>query len=141
MVGKFGKREVRWQQATLDTVGKVVHGNGIDEAKRADAGTHEAREVADGAKGNGDVAGERADVGAFRAGDLERERFGVRFQKDQGVDGDGARVEVEVATAARDGVGALAVDSDGRVLGGRLLDRAAETGEGRLQIQKRDGLS
>ena len=98
--------------------------------KRADRGAVEPRHVALGAERVGEVAGERPHIGALGAGHLE---FGLVLavrDKHEAVDLDFALGHLDRLAGARQVIGTLAIDADGRE-GRRSLDD--QPGEARQQ--------
>ena len=78
------KRQYRPRQcARLSGFLQKVQRNGLFEGERPGAGTPQHGDVADGSKRMGDVAGERADVGAFGDGGVRvsaRNRSSLRVR-------------------------------------------------------------
>ena len=84
-----------------------------------------------------DIAGQRADIGAFAAFGLEHGVIGVRgLDQLQPVDLDRAGRQFDRLAVAGEIIGALAVDLDGGIARRHLLDGA---GEGRQQRADRVG--
>jgi len=98
----------------------------VVEGVVADGGAAEAGEVAAGAEGLAEVAGQAPQIGALAAGDPEANLGPVELKRFDLLHPDGAAGQFDGFAGPGQLVGALAGDMNGRVSRGDLLDPAFE---------------
>src|SRR5687768_9839738 len=109
------KRENRpIKGARLSGFGEKVQRNGPFQAERAGARPPQHNDMADGAGGAGDVAGQAADVGALGDGGGQRRFVRLGSEQAEFVDGDAARLHLDRLAGAGAGVSGLAADLERR---------------------------
>jgi hypothetical protein len=113
----------------MDPVDRVfdVKGAGAEAAKFG--------KVCAAAKHSAEVMGDRADIGAFGAGDVEREA-GVSVVEEGSLDGDRDRFSFDFDAFAGEFIEFFAVDFFGRVHRRSLEDGALEREEGFFDVSK-----
>ena len=130
-----GRRGRLGQRQHLEAPGQLLQGAGIFGAIAADPGAAQPDQVAAGAQGRAEVAGQGPDVGAARAahGGVEVEQVPVAADIRDRELVDRHRPGRQLGRGARPGqpVGALAVDLDRADRGRHLLDLAGEPGHRR----------
>ena len=101
--------------------------NHVLPVKRPDAGAPQRANMAERAQFTGQIAGQRADIGAFSAPHFKARMIGIgQAEKLEGLDFDPARAEREILPGAGQAVGSFARDPERGIARRHLLDDACK---------------
>src|SRR5215470_6479252 len=126
---RLNRKQVLEWPGTMPEGGEFIQGNRVRLMERPDPAAPKRRDVPAGTEARGQIASERADIGALAHLGLEFGVVGIEeVEKAEALDSHRACLQAHGLAAASKRIGAPARDFERRIAGRALLDLAGEGG-------------